>query len=616
MKKENLLIVCFDIKDFKKINKIDLSNYEKVVVASDDYRVHEVCRRLDFINGVTFLQNPIPYTKVADEVIKFIERINNYYGEVAKKNKIYEKKIMEWPFHVEGGQYTQVIQTLFLHIENIESIVKSKKINNIYLLENNQYTFIADVIEEYCYAKQITLKKKKKIIFVKHIDVKEMIRPYYYLLKTIYIKLLFKHQKNKKNSNVGLFWFFTNNKKHLDNALFIDKLLKKSNYESLAYSWRISKVEEESINLHRIEQYVSWKEIFISIYKTVSVLFYKDAIYKSCNKYTFVYNDKIELSKFIKPLVFKYLLVEAPDSYRFYKGFRRFSNSLSISLIAGNLNSQKIGNIVESILPMNDLKKFAMSTFLTGKNIYDEYRLKLYLKSYWENFYYFVQNEIEKNRLLKEINIDSNKIIIYGSNRISTKIELTKKEIFHSLNIDTRYKYYILLDFPNYLFGYQSISEVVTTFHFFLEKFKENNEICLLIKPHPSADMRLFKILKNNYSCANIYFLKKTDNVDYALSVADIVVTKYSTLGIEAVKYKTIVISTQFDKSEYFKLYGDFASYVYNVKELEELLDNILESSYTLKIYTDNFVKKTEKYIKDYYIPLNESIIINNIEKE
>jgi hypothetical protein len=91
MKKENLLIVCFDVKDLNSIDKIDLSNYRKIIIASDDFRVHEECKKLEFAYGISFLQRPIPYTTVVDDVVQIIDKSNLFYKEVEEKFKLLKK---------------------------------------------------------------------------------------------------------------------------------------------------------------------------------------------------------------------------------------------------------------------------------------------------------------------------------------------------------------------------------------------------------------------------------------------------------------------------------------------------------------------------------------------
>ena len=41
MIKKNLLLVCLNLGDFKKISELDLSNFSEIVIASDNIKVHK-----------------------------------------------------------------------------------------------------------------------------------------------------------------------------------------------------------------------------------------------------------------------------------------------------------------------------------------------------------------------------------------------------------------------------------------------------------------------------------------------------------------------------------------------------------------------------------------------
>jgi len=609
MIKENLLIVCFDIKDFKKIDKINFANYDKVIVASDDYRVHEECEKLDIINDTTFIQRAIPYTKVAEDVINIIQKINFINKELSAKTKIFDYKTLEWVYHVEGGQNTQKIQDLLLYLESIDEIISEFSINQILVISNLKHSFIMNIMSLYAKDNNIKLNKTKQNGVLKAFDMKEIVRPYYYLAKTISIKIKHKKTIDKTKQNIAVFWLFDSATKHLNNSKFINNVLKKSGFNPLAFSWRVGNFAKSDINLQRIESYISWNEIFISIMKTVLLIINKDNIKKEIDKQNFYYKN-IQIDDILLPVILKYILVESPDSYRFSCGFKQFSNDLDIQMISGNLNSQRLGNIVESILPIYSINKFAMSTFLTGKNIYYEYRMQKYPKIYWDNLYYFVQNKIEKDRVTKEINIDNSQVVVYGSNRASNKNDFSKDLILKKFNISNECKYIILIDYSNFLFGYQSISEISKVLITILNKFETNEDVCLLIKPHPSARMTLFYSLQKKYKSDKVIFLNKKDNIDELLFISDILISKYSTVGIEAIKYSTLVISPQLCKSDYFRLYGEFAFYKHSIKELNDFLEELIYSKDNFEKYKKCFIQKSQEFINDFYIPLDENIVI------
>ena len=130
----NLLIVCSSFKDLSFIDKIDLSKYSKVILASDNLRIHKNFHQLKMIKEITFLSKPIPYTVVSNEVIRIIDKVNNYLGHVGNLN-IFNKQDLFWTYHVEGGGYTtQKIQDILLAIESAHNILNEYSINELFVI--------------------------------------------------------------------------------------------------------------------------------------------------------------------------------------------------------------------------------------------------------------------------------------------------------------------------------------------------------------------------------------------------------------------------------------------------------------------------------------------------
>ncbi len=617
MKKENLLIVCYDIKDFKKIKKINSDNYETIIVASDDYRVHEECFNSKYIDAVTFLQKAIPYTVVAKDVIAMINKVNEYYNQVSTELRIFKTEHMVWSYHIEGGNNTQKIQDTLLYIKSLDIILNQYKIKNIITINNCNYNYIEQIVYQVCTSRDIKYKniKRLKINFAKK-RLKNFIRPFYYLFKTLIIKIESSFSKLKVEENVALFWLFNSVKKHFDNAVFINSVLKKSGLNPVLFSWRVFTVKkQQDLNIQQIEKYLDWSDIFISIWKNIQVLVYRRRLIKLYSTYGFNYLD-VDITDIVKPIVMYHILVEASDSYRFTKGFENFKKYVHVKIMSGDLGRQKIGLLVERTFPDN-IPKFAFSTFLTGKNIYVEYMRKQYTDRYWGNFKYFVQNKIEKKNILEQINIDPQNVIIYGSFRMNNANANTmmKEYALKQLEINMYYDYYIMFDYPHQLNGYQSLEESVTTLIAVLDIIKDRKDIALIIKPHPSADISFLEIIKNRYQYPNIYYMKKLDNPIIGLTISDILITKYSTLGIEAMSMNTIIISMQLDSSNVFQLYGKDRTYLDSIFELKQKIGILAANKVTFRTIKENENKKNLRYIDEVYMRINEKIILKNVNQ-
>ncbi len=614
MKKENLLVVCFDIKDFDKINKINKLIYNKIIVASDDFRVHEACKEVKVIDDVAFLQKPIPYVVVAKDVISFIEKINLFYGKLSESYNLFDKHIMEWPFHVEGGDTSQIIQNILLYIESLENIEKIFEVSEIIILENNEYQLLKNVLIIFC--KKMNLKIsfiKSDIGYFSKKEFKYFIRPYYYLFKTIVIKLSTLIEPLKIEKNVALIWLFSKHEKHVNNTFWIDDIMKKSGFNSIVYTWRIKslndpRIRQDKINIQKVEKYLLWKDIISSLILSLKSSWYRKEYKKEYRKYTFEYKG-FNISDILEPTVLGYIYTEVSDNFRFNKAFENFNNYLNIKIINGDISRQKLGKNVENILDMNELNKFSFSTFLTANNIYVDDMRRRYDKEYWDKYIFFVQNDMEKNNLLSQVRIPLNNLTIYGSFRMTAKRDITKKEAKSFLNIKKDFEFYILFDFPHQLNGYQSLEEVISVFNFLIRFIEDKNMICLIVKPHPSANIEVLNIIKNKYLLSNVVYMNKKSDPIYGLTLANFLITKYSTLGIEAIMYDVIVLSIQLDNSNAFKLYGNAGNYIYDLNQLEEtLLDLVWRDSKN----TDLMLQSQQKFYKENFM---QNIDYDLIEK-
>lgn len=614
MKKENLLIVCFTIEDLTKIHKVNLREYKNIIVASDDFRVHEACKKYELINDVTFLQKPIPYINVANSVITTIERINSFYEEVASELKIFEKEFMQLPYFIEGGDFAQKIQDALLYIESIDSICNTFEIMEVIVLSDSD-KFISSIIKEYIDYRKLKYKVLERKVFTLNAKrIKYIIRPLNYLFRTILIKFLFLFEHKSKDNNVALTWLFSNTIQHIDNCLVLNNFMKLAGYNSIVYSWRVAKIADNRFNsnikLERIEKYVDWFDIINSFILTMQVVLYSHKLNKLFNKYDFTYKN-INIKTLMKPIALNYLLIESPDTYRFAQGFKKFSELLNIKLIGGAMSRYKLGIATEHLLPMNKIGKHIFSAFTMDESIYVKHSRRMYPSAYWDKANFFVQNEIDKNIVLNEVKLLENKVFVYGSFRGNKKVTKTREEVHSMYNLSKKYDYYILFDFSTQLFGYQSLEEILSCFNMLKRIFKDKENLLLMVKPHPSADISTLNLVNKNTTINNCIFLRRDDDVNYALRLSDVLITKCSTIGIEAMKYDTLVISYQLDGSDVFKLYGNNGNYVYSLDELKDTLEAIINNM----DYKNTLLKTQKIFYEDTYSKgIDIDLVVNKLK--
>jgi len=623
MKRQNVLIVCYDVSDLHRIVKINLPENGNVIIASDDFRVHKKCEEYTFVNTVTFLQKPMSYTRVANNVIQMIEQINSFYCDVEKLG-IFKKEMMQWPYHVEGGDTTQLIQNTLLGIESLKLLIRTHVVDRVIVLESANHKLYTDVVQLTCGASYLKCELiNSSFTFLKYKKmIKTFLKPWYGLFKTSYIKLFYLFEKQHNEKNVALIWLFNSAKKHIVNTLFIDNILKKSGYNPIIFTWKVFKIDDKTastnLNIQRIESYVPWDELLKTAMKICLVFINQRKIGKLSQSHSYVYNN-IDISKIIKPIVMDSILTESPSLYCFEKGFSRFLNINDIDVIPGLMSGNRLGMIIEGLLDINMLK-FSFIGFLEGESPYIRKKRQAYKSEYWKNFVFFVQNKLERNRIFQDTPLSSKDVIIYGSLRGESyrnqKIENSKNDILKRLDFKNEYDYYVLFDFPVQLTGYQSLEEVILVLNTVLEFIRNRSDIALLIKPHSSAKIAMLDDVKSQ-KVSNVYIFNKHDSINDLLAISDVLITKYSTLGIEAMFYDTIVLSMQLDQSDDFKMYGEEANYIYSTLELNENLSKLFQSKTSFDMIQKENLSQNIKYIEELYPELEtsqEEIIIRELK--
>lgn len=625
MKKKNLLIVCSDITDLKKIDKTNLSNYEKVILASDDIKVHKIGENLEYVKETIFLQKPIPYTRVSQTAINMIKKINFYLEFVAKK-KIFNKKDLFWNYHVEGGYTTQKLQDMLLSIECASLILDKYKISDLIINGYNNSIQIE-------FLKKLALKRGCKVLFnyrrkIDKSKIKSFARPVYYFFRSIICKIKATKPNILNKKKLILFQIHGTSFKHIENNLFPQKMLLNRGFNTLNIIWGSAKTAKEinlkGYNAISIDFYLKFKDILISLLKVLSLFLKLKSLKKFFYKKMIFTYKGIDLRNEIFKSIKQYLYTDGPENYRYRVAAQRFSREYSKYIVAIKYSAAKYltqSTILSEILRDRYLK-FDYNVGLYFCNDYNYYNSKLYLNFLNHNFIRFVCNKIEKKNLIKNESVTQDTVIIYGSGRWQKHFDnigsLSKVQSKKNLGIRKNYKIFLLLDFQEPRPGYISVEELLILLNTLTKLVKNRPTFALLIKPYPKMDLDIiYRSIPEKYE--NIYLLTKNSVPDDALNIADLIFTKFSSLGLEGMIYDTQVVSYLPDKEKTFKVFGNAAQYLHTKKELNFFFDKIILSEKKYIKWKNSFKQKRKKFILKYYPKFKKNsgeIIAETLERK
>jgi CDP-glycerol glycerophosphotransferase (TagB/SpsB family) len=169
------------------------------------------------------------------------------------------------------------------------------------------------------------------------------------------------------------------------------------------------------------------------------------------------------------------------------------------------------------------------------------------------------------------------------------------------LKVPEDYQYYILFDSSYTLRGYLTIREQSQVTTSLLRFAQAHPEVALLIKPHPGHFSGWLESLIDYYSLSNVFLLNKNMLPYHALNAADLLITKFSTIGLEAMLFKKPVVSILLDGEERLRMYGDAVERADTVDALDGILGMLVSDADRRTDWEEKQKKNQESFLKSYF---------------
>lgn len=169
-------------------------------------------------------------------------------------------------------------------------------------------------------------------------------------------------------------------------------------------------------------------------------------------------------------------------------------------------------------------------------------------------------------------------IELAGSGRFDSLLEYAKKvsvsESRRKLGLPTFGIRFVGFDPNGALRGFQSVREQVEMTYAILDAARLHPDLVVVVKAHPSYPISHLRPIFKAAALANVIVIPNRAAVLDFLNSVDIVVTKYSTLLLEAALIDRIAVSALFDGEKRFDLFAGMSTLVYSGDELRNLLAN------------------------------------------
>ena len=605
MKKENLLIVCYEnmnIENIIEANKykynIHISSYDITLI--NKYKNHE-----EVINSF-FLEQNVVLFDISDEVLDIVKVINQDI------DKYFDKDLF-FGTHIEGGFTSQAIQDIVLFSKSLKNIIKKYKIINVIDIYNKEFYQQSRYIENYCIEDNINYKKinftlKNNFHFLK-------IKKYLYEPYRFYQYIKFKITNSKKSTikNKSIVISLLSDKTKFLNLIktFVEIVHTKTNYEIVYLTQTVDKnstqvnhIKDSIILLEHQISLVQYVRSFFKFLKDIYIYHKKKGILKEKYISTYGYQYSHEILEALKANIY----INSAYKYRYNSAMNLFIDSNYNKILALKLWGG-VG-LYEGIVTAKYIKENYPCIYTFDFHIGINLIAFPYKPKNTSNYdFVFVDSEYEKISYLD--NMPKDKIILFENFKQNSIISdfMLKYSRFESLSvmkINKSYKHYVLIDIQAYVPGLSDLQEIIDFVYLAKTLASAYNEFYFLIKPHPAFKHKSF-LEEHVQDIKNIQIFTKTDPILHLLNVADIVITKFSTIGLEAILFEKIVISMIYNDKRW-KNFGEGAIYINKFDEITHIFDDFEN--------IQNHKKKDILLFKKMLTTSNDSIKVDTFIKE
>lgn len=604
---KTVLLVCRGLDEIHLLRRLQPQPGCRYIVASDDLRVHLEMKTCSWVAEVCYLEQMESFYAVAPEVIQYLELINLWLESLGNEPKGIPKELLFWIRHCEGGKTTQRLQDLLLLIRSYEYLIDTYNINDIIILSHPQTEWEDDILIKVGQYKGIETRIigdfnfsiiKARLLSLLKILARE---PYY--ISTILLDKLWEHFRSHKpviSAKEIVMQMCIPHDKFVEEHILVMKALKNRGYDPVALLWRASKAavkfQQAGLWAEKLETFVPMPSIWEAPYRVW--LTWRQARRRRDEflAHPGLKYRNIALGPLLWPSVRAFFWEELAQRYRLRQAAKHYFCShfpRAIRLWGGEILAE--GVIVSKSL---NGKQRPLTFLWFGASVEDPY----YQLSSTDLFLAAGDNEKE---YLEKLGVPSRRIVTVGSSRYDHLAAFRKKyspsQSRAYLNIPQNFQNYILFDSNEDSRGYLTIQEQSLVTNALGNFAREHPSVALMIKPHPVHRPGWLEALIDYFSLPNVFMVDKNMLPYHALNAADLLITKLSTIALEAMLFKRPVISILLDGEERFRIYGDAVERVNSLEALTATLRMLVRDAARRADWVENQLRNQEKYLKNYF---------------
>lgn len=613
------LIVCRDWESLAALNKLRPVKAERYVVASDDARVRLEAASLPWVADVRWLDRMESFYSVAGDVIRITEEMNRWLKTLADEDRGFPSSLLFFPRSAEGGMTTQRIQDALLLIRSYLHLIESCDSSRVLIVVRPGFLWEDEVLAATARAKRLSIQRIESRMSAAWGEAKSAgalyARAAYYAVNVARIGAVSRRFGKDVDPEGGIvFQLCSSAHKHVENIVPLMKALKDRCCRPIALCWHSRdrytrnpgsrQIRREKLEAHDLERFCSITHVLRSLvrgYRTWRAA--RGGKEKLFDSPALEYQG-VRLGPLLWPSVRYFLIVEAPEAYRFRIAINRyFERRHPVAVKLWGATGLSEGYLAWECL--SSRKERPLFFFYTmGANIdwpYDEPSSPVDLL--------FVPGEVQRSTA--NSNVPAENIFVCGQARYDGLTEFRARhapsESRRLLGIPENPGLKVLYDHNIALRGFLSERERASALSGLLQFADSAPEASLLIKPHPSDTSQFAWDGGRRAVSKNVFLIEKTSAPYHALNATDLLITKYSTIGIEAMLFERPVICCALDGERRIDIYKGASEFLCSVEELKNLLSRLAgDDEFRVRWVAERLIRQ-KAFLARYFTKMPES---------
>lgn len=612
------LVICRAKDDTRLLDKIDRKPGDRYIVASDDPQVHRELEHYPWIETVCWLENKETFYDVADDVLNLLDEINGWLISLGEGRFLLPKEILYWIRHSEGGFTTQRLQDLLLLVRSYSSLVADLKVSSIVVLSSSGITWEDRVLMAVADSMKVnvTIVGRRNNQFMKEAiaDTKCLAREVSQVLTVSSTKFrsLATDSCDRSSERRIVFQLMGWAEKHVEGVLPLMKALEAKGADTVALCWCGEKfirkngayrVRREGLKAVELESYLPLSSLLKGPFLLMATWMHARRRRRSFADDPALKYHGVILGSLLWPSIRHFFFHELLPRYRFHMATKSYLAKVAPPAcvkIWGGMSFFETRTLLNNLKDREDTLITEVPIAAVG------FPWPYFPKK--EHVDIFLAAGKCRQKLLLEEGVSPDQVAIVGSSRYEHITEFQEKfspvESRKLLNIPLSYDHYLMYDSNKVLRGFMSSREQTEVILSLLSVMEAHKNAALLIKPHPGHQAGMLESMVQAKGLDNVFIVDKLMLPYHAINAADLLLTRISTIGVEAMLFRRPVVPVLFIDEKRFEIYNEASETLRSTRELETFLKSYIEDRTFREAWIRATLEKQALYLSE-NLPMN-----------